>query len=200
MHGYQQWQDMLTPSMSTTDDAWRTDTFSCWHCQRARHSLGSAQNCLGPTGLLRSVCKLGARESHRWWQSSLYGTVWAFLVSIGHVTLIKESSFGAETWQLHKTWTQKKDVWWRIYQLPPAKKMETLSSVKMTVENCLGTINMYLCWIFLTMVTLCAECYCGTLSLRWPFFAKGLGYFAKVLSFCQALYTQLDSCFWLYIW
>jgi len=28
----------------------------------------------------------------------LYGTVWAFLVSIGHVTLITESSFGAETW------------------------------------------------------------------------------------------------------
>jgi hypothetical protein len=24
--------------------------------------------------------------------------VWAFLVSTGHVTLIKESSFGAETW------------------------------------------------------------------------------------------------------
>ena len=36
----------------------------------------------------RSVCTLGARESHRWWQSSLYGTVWAFLISIGHVTLI----------------------------------------------------------------------------------------------------------------
>jgi len=28
----------------------------------------------------------------------LYGSVWAFLVSIGYVTLIKESSFGAETW------------------------------------------------------------------------------------------------------
>jgi len=28
----------------------------------------------------------------------LYGTVWAFLLSIGHVTLIKEGSFGAETW------------------------------------------------------------------------------------------------------
>ena len=91
---------MLTwvPSMSTTDDAWRTDMFSCWRCQRARHSLHSAQNCLGPTGLKRSVCTLGAKESHRWWQISLYGTVWPFLVSIWHVTLIKESSFGAETW------------------------------------------------------------------------------------------------------
>jgi len=32
-----------------------------------------------------------------------------------------------------------------------------------------------------------ADCYCGTLSLRWPFFAKGLGYFAKVLSFCMKI-------------
>ena len=98
MHGYQQWQDMLAPSMSTTHDAWHTDTFSCWHCQRARHSLGSAQKCPGPTGLHISVCALGAKESYRWWQSSLYGTVWAFLVSIWYVTLIKESSFEAETW------------------------------------------------------------------------------------------------------
>ena len=73
------------------------DTFSCW-CQRARRWLGSAQNCMGPTGLQRSLCTLGTKESHRWWQSSLYGTVWAFLVSIWHVTLIRESSFGAETW------------------------------------------------------------------------------------------------------
>ena len=28
VNGYQQWQDMLAPSMSTTDDAWRTDLFS----------------------------------------------------------------------------------------------------------------------------------------------------------------------------
>ena len=86
------------PSMSTTDDVRCTDTFSCWRCQRARRSLGSAQNCLGPTGLQRSVCTLGAKEFHRWWQSSFYGTVWAFLVSIWHVALIKESSFGAEAW------------------------------------------------------------------------------------------------------
>ncbi len=32
-----------------------------------------------------------------------------------------------------------------------------------------------------------ADCYCGTLSLGWPFFAKGLGYFAKVLSFCMKM-------------
>jgi len=104
VHGFQQWQDRCwwvvtwAPSMSTADDAWHTDMFSCWLFQRARHSLGSAQNCLWPAGLQRNMYTLGAKESHRWWQSSLYGTVWAFLVSFGHVTLIKESSFGAETW------------------------------------------------------------------------------------------------------
>ena len=104
VHGFQQWQDRCwqvvtwAPSMSTIDDAWHTDTFNCWHCQRARHWLGNAQNCPGPTGLQRSVYTLGAKEFHRWLQSSIYGTVWAFLLSIGHVTLIKKSSFGAETW------------------------------------------------------------------------------------------------------
>jgi hypothetical protein len=67
--------------------------------------------------------------------------------------------------------------------------MEALSSAKMTVENCLGTKNMCLFWISLTMVTLCAECYCGTLSVRQPYFAKSLGYFACK---CQASCTQLD--------
>ena len=71
--------------------------------------------------------------------------------------------------------------------------MEALSSVKMTMENCLGAINMYLYWISLTTVTLGAECSCGTLSLRWPFFAKGLGYFTKVLSFCVRM-TAVYGC------
>jgi len=78
-------------------------------------------------------------------------------------------------------------VWERNYHLPPAKKTEELSSVKMTVENCLETINMCLFWTSLTMVTLSADCHCGTLNLRWPFFAKGLSYFARVLSFCMKM-------------
>jgi len=65
--------------------------------------------------------------------------------------------------------------------LPPAKKMEALSSVKMTVENCLGTI------------------YCACFGFPWPwwhcllvaysghFFAKVLSYFAKVLFFCMTM-------------
>ena len=61
VHGFQHlqgrcWQVVAwAPSMSTTDDTWRTDMFSCWHCQRARHSLGRAQNCLGPSGLQKCV-------------------------------------------------------------------------------------------------------------------------------------------------
>ncbi len=66
----------------------------------------------------------------------------------------------------------------------------------MTVENCLGTINMWLFWISLTMVTLSADCYRGTLSCG--------GHFLQKASFtspwkCQVSYTQLDSCVCLYI-
>jgi hypothetical protein len=69
----------------------------------------------------------------------LYGTVWAFLVSTGHVTLIKEGSFETETWLITQNLNLEKGCVIEN-QLPPAKKMETLSSVKMTMENCLGTI------------------------------------------------------------
>ena len=62
--------------------------------------------------------------------------------------------------------TRKRIV--RNYHLPPAKKMEESSSVKMT------------------MVTLSAD-YCGTLNLQQPFFATDLSYFAKVLSFCMKM-------------
>jgi len=88
----------------------------------------------------------------------LYRTVWTF----GHVKLVKESSSGTETWLITQNLKPKN----------LAKKMEALSSVKMTVENCLGTINICLLWISLTMVKLCAECYRGTLSLQQPFFCK----------------------------
>jgi hypothetical protein len=36
----------------------------------------------------------------------------------------------------------------------------------------------------MTMVTLSCDCYYDTLGLWQPFFAKGVGYFTKVLSFC----------------
>ena len=55
----------------------------------------------------------------------------------------------------------------------------------MTVENGLGTVNMCLFWISLTMVTLSADCYFGTISLWQLFFAKC--YFTKVMSFCMKM-------------
>jgi len=36
-------------------------------------------------------------------------------------------------------------------------------------------------------LTLLADCYCVTLSLWRPFFANGLGYFAKLLSLCMKM-------------
>ena len=132
VHGFHQWQDrwqIVTRalSMPTTDDAWRTDTFSCSRCQRARHSLGSAQNCLGPTGLQRSMCTLCAKESHRWWQCSLYGTEWAYLISIGHVALIKENCFGAETWLI--TQNLKPEKWCVMEKLSSPSSKENGSIV-----------------------------------------------------------------------
>ena len=111
VHGYQQWQDMLAPSMSSTDDAWHTDTFSCWRCQKARHSLGSAQNCLGPTGLQRSVCKLGAKRIPQMMTKLI---VWDHMgLSCIHWTCYTDqrACLKLKHGWLHKTWNQKKDVW-----------------------------------------------------------------------------------------
>jgi len=115
--------------------------------------------------------------------------VWAFLVSFGHVTLIKESSFGAETSLITQNLKPEKGCVLEKLSSPSSNDNGSIaiSKVKMNMENCLGTINMGLFWISLTMVILYAECYCGTLSLRWPFFGKGFGYFSKVLPFCMKM-------------
>lgn len=143
VHGNQQWQDMLATSMSTTDDAWHTDTFSCWCCQRARHSLDTAQNCLGPTGLQRSVCKLDAKNPTDDDKAHCMGLYGPFLYPLDMLHWSKRALLKLKHGWLHKTWNQKKDVSQKIYQLCPAKKMETLSSVKMTMANCLRTIIVH---------------------------------------------------------
>ena len=79
-------------------------------------------------------------------------TVWAFLVFTGHVTLIKESSFGAETWLItHNLKLEKGCVIEKL--LSPSSK-ENGRIVISKLENCLGTIIMCLFCISLTMVTL----------------------------------------------
>jgi len=97
---------------------------------------------------------------------------------------------------------QREQFWsWNMFNYTKPEKqcvIEKLSSSfskengrivisKGDVENCLGTINMCLFWIPLTMMTLSADWYCGTLSLQQPCFAKGVGYFTKVLSFCMKM-------------
>jgi len=150
--------------------------------------MGSAQNCLWPSGLQRSVCTLGAKESHRWWQSSLYGTVWAFLVSIWHVTLIKEGCFGAETWLITQNLKPEKGCVVEKLSTPFSKENGSIvisqdDSGKLSWDH-----RHVLVLDFLDRVdTVWAECCCGTLSLQWPFFAKGLSYFTKVLSFCMKM-------------
>jgi hypothetical protein len=65
--------------------------------------------------------------------------------------------------------------------------MEALSSVKTTGKLSWDHKNVLVMDFFDHGLTLPADCYCGTLSLWRPFFAIGLSYFAKVLSFCVKL-------------
>jgi hypothetical protein len=95
-------------------------------------------------------------------------TVWAFLVSISHVALIRESNFGAETLLNTQNVTPEKVCLVEKLSSPSSKKMEALSSVKRQ-RITLWTIIMRLFWTSLSMARLSADCY-------------GLGYFAKVLS------------------
>jgi len=110
----------------------------------------------------------------------LCGTVWAFLVFIGHVTLIKEGSFRAETWLITQNLKPEKGCVIEKLSTPFSKEN---GSIVVSIDDC-GKLSWdhkhVLVLVFLTMVTLWAECCCGTLSLWWPFFAKGLSYFTKV--------------------
>ena len=100
VRGFQQWQDRCWQGTKHVHYRWCVAYrhVSCWCCQRARHSLGSPQNCPGPAGLQRSVCTLGAEESHRWWQISLYGTVWAF--SYTHLTCYTDQRGKFWSWNM----------------------------------------------------------------------------------------------------
>ena len=192
VHGFQQWQDRCwqvvtwAPSMSTTGDVWCTDTFCCWCCQRASHSLASAQNCQGSTGLQSSLCTLGTEESYKWWQSSLYRTVRTFLATIGHVILITESSFGAEAWLITQNLKPTKGR--VIEQLSSPSSKENGSIVISKADH--GKLSWYqtrvLVLDFLDHGDT-VDCCCGTLSLWRPFFAKGIGYFFKASSFCTKM-------------
>ena len=169
-------------SMSTTDDAWCTDMFSCWHCQRARHSLG-------------------AKESHGWWRR-LYGTVWAFLVFIGHVTLIRESSFGAETWLITQNLKLEKGCMIEKLSSSSSKANESVISKddhgKLSGDHKHVLVLYFLHHgdsLLIVIVVHLPNCACFlqkvsvTLPKYWPFAWK-----------CQASHTQVDSCLWLYIW
>jgi len=194
VHGFQQWQDRCwqvvtwAPNMSTADDAWHTDTFICWLCQRARHSLGSAQNCPGPAGLQRSVYTLGAKESHRWWQSSLYGTVWAFLVSFGHVTLIKESSCGAETWLI----TQN---------LKPEKSSKENWSIVISKDDC-GKLSWYQTHVLVLDFLDHGDTVCCVIVVHLAYSSHFLQRALVTLHENARRHTPnwTYSCLWLYIW
>jgi len=114
--------------------------------------------------------------------------VWACLVSIGHVTLIKENSFGSETWLITQSLTPGKAC--VIEKLSSPSNKEN-GSIVINKDDCFKLSwdhKHVLVLHFLDHgLTLPADCYCGTLSLWRPFFANGFGYFTKLLSFCMKL-------------
>ena len=153
VHVFQQWRDRPGHQACPLQLMCGVQTHSAADCARELDVHWVVHGDVRDQLDYRKVCALGAKESHRWWRSSLYGTVWAFLVFIGHVTLIKESSFGAETWLIIQNLKLEKGC--VIEKLSSPSSKENGSTVISELENCLGTIIMCLFCISLTMVTLC---------------------------------------------
>jgi len=114
----------------------------------------------------------------------LYGP---FLYPLDMFTLIKESSFGTETWLITQNLKPGKGC--MIEKLSSPSNKEN-GSIVISEDEC-GKLSWdhehVLVFDFLDHgLTLPADCYCGTLRLWRPFFffANGLGYFAKLLSLC----------------
>jgi hypothetical protein len=78
--------------------------------------------------------------------------VWASLISIGHVTLIKGNSFGSETRLITQNLKPEKGCVIEKFSSPSNKENGTVVISKMTVANCLETTNRCLFWISSTMV------------------------------------------------
>jgi hypothetical protein len=139
------------------------------------------------------VCVLGAKESQRCWQSSLCGIVCAFLVSIEHVTLIKESSFVSETWLITQNLKWGKGC--VIEKLSSLSNKENRSIV-ISKDDCgkLSWDNKHVLVLDCLDhgLTLPADCYKLMAAPPPTFFGvlggvKGIGYFARVLSFCMKM-------------
>jgi len=108
--------------------------------------------------------------------------VWAFLVSFGHVTLIKESSFGAVTWLITQNLKPEKGCVIEILSSPSSKGNGCIVISKDDREK-LSLDHKYVLVLDFLDHGDTADGYCGTLSLWQPFFVKGLGYFVRVSSF-----------------
>jgi len=102
-----------------------------------------------------------------------------------HLTCYTEQR--AETWLITQNLKPEKECVIEKLSCPSSKENGSIVVSKDDMGNYLGTINMCLFCIPLSMMTLSVDCYCGALSLRQPFFAKRLGYFAKVLSCCMKM-------------
>ena len=126
MHGFQQWQDrpghQACPlqmirgiqTCSAADIARELDID--WVVHRIVRDQLFTEKCVH-TGYQRIS------------QMMTKFTVWTFLVFIGHVTLIKESSFGAETWLIMQNLILEKGCVIEKLSSPSSKEHGALSSV-----------------------------------------------------------------------
>jgi hypothetical protein len=71
-------------------------------------------------------------------------TVWAFLVSIAHVALIRESNFGAETLLNTQNVTPEKVCVIEKLPSPSSKENGSIVISNKAEDNCLETINLSL--------------------------------------------------------
>ena len=108
------------------------------------------------------------------------------LVSIGHFTLIEESRFGAEAWLITQNLKPEKGCVIEKLSSPSSKENEGIVISKDDSGKLSGNHKHMHVLKFLDHGDT-ANCFCGTCSLRWPFFAKGRGYFAIVLPFCMKM-------------
>ena len=80
--------------------------------------------------------------------------VWAFLVSNGHATLIRESSFGAEAWLITQNLKPEKGC---VIEKLPSSCSEKNRSIVINKDDWKTVLGPQTCsfWISLTMVNAC---------------------------------------------
>ena len=117
-----------------------------------------------------------------------YLIVWDCLVSVGHITLIKGSIFGSETWLIKQNLTLGKGCVIEKLWSTPSKENGSIV-ISNTDHGKLPWDHKHVLVLDILDhgLTLPDDWYCGTLSLRQTFFASRPSYVTKLLSLCMQM-------------